>query len=215
MLKAVLLLILLNISLLVWSSTAPVKVTKNTLLVEPGIPQLVLLPDTTESLYSDNPAGLASSCYSLGPFNSQKAAQLVGKRIRDYGLAFEIRSIRSMETLRYLVYIPPLNSEREAQIIADDLRGYHIKNVNVITEGPYKNAISVGFYSNLDRAKRETEQIRYLGYDARHSEEKTPLEVFWIDYDEPFGSNTPTITWSRSIDPTAAVQRIPRACSKA
>lgn len=212
MLKAVILLILLNVSLLVWSSTAPAKSKQEIPLVEPGIPQLVLLPDMSESLYSGSATDLVSSCYSLGPFNSQKAANLVGKRIQNYGLAFEVRSIMSMETLRYLVYIPPLNSINEAQDTADDLRKYHIDDVNVIIEGPYKNAISVGFYSNLERAKRGTEYVRYLGYDARHSEEKTPLKVFWIDYDEPFGSNTPTIAWSRSVDPTAVVQRIPRAC---
>ena len=212
MLKAVLFLILINASLLVWSAVTPEPVKKEIPLTLPNIPQLVLLPDLPDDLYRGDSSNLASSCYSVGPFNSQRAAQLVGRRIRNYGLAFSIRSIRSMETLRYLVYVPPLGSEQEAQEVANDLRSHHIKNITVITEGPYKNAISIGFYSNIDRAKRETEQVRYLGYDAQHSEEKTPLEVYWIDFDEPFGSNTPVITWSHSIDPTSAVQRIPRAC---
>ena len=214
MLRAVLFLILANISLLVWSAAAPEPVNQKIPLTDPNTPQLVLLPNIPNDLYSGKSSNLASSCYSLGPFNSQRAAQLVGSRIRDYGLAFEIRSIRSMETLRYLVYIPPLNNEHEAQSVANDLRNQHINNINVITEGPYKNAISIGFYSNISRAKRETEQVRYLGYDARHSEEKTPLEVYWVDFDEPFGSNTPVTTWSRSIDPTSVVQRIPRSCPK-
>lgn len=212
MLKAVLFLLLINVSLLVWSATVSTPIKKKIPLTEPDISQLVLLPDLPSDLYRGGSSNIASSCYSLGPFNSQKAAQLVGGRIRDYGLAFSIRSIRSMETLRYLVYVPPLNSELEAQNVAEDLLKHHVKNISVITEGPYKNAISIGFYSNIDRAKRETEQVRYLGYDAQHSEEKTPLEVYWIDFDEPFGSNTPVITWSRSVDPTSAVQRIPRAC---
>ena len=212
MLKAVIILILANISLLVWSASVPEQREEEIPLTLDGIPELVLLPDVTGQLYSNNSANLASSCYSLGPFNSYRAAQIVGERIRNYGLAFTIRSIRSMETLRYLVYIPPLPSIEDAQNIKADLLEHHIKNVNVISEGPYKNAISIGFYSNLERAKRETEQIRYLGYDAQHSEEKSPLEVYWIDFDEPFASNTPVISWSRSVDPTAAVQRIPRAC---
>lgn len=212
MLKAVLFLILTNISLLVWSAVVPEPIKKKIPLTDPNIAQLVLLPDLPDDLYSGKSSTLASSCYSLGPFNSQRAAQLVGDRIRNYGLAFDIRPISSMETLRYLVYVPPLSNESEAESVANDLRGHHIKNISVITEGPYKNAISIGFYSNINRAKRETEQVRYLGYDAQHSEEKTPLEVYWIDFDEPLGSNTPVITWSRSIDPTSAIQRIPRSC---
>ncbi len=214
MLKAVIILLLLNISVFVWSISVPEKTPENTPLTLPNIPKLVLLPNSDDDLYSSNSSNLIGSCYSLGPFNSYKAAQIVGEKIKDYGLAYNIRSIRSMETLRYLVFIPPLKSHAEAQAIVDDLRQQHIKNLTIISEGPYKNAISIGFYSNLERAKRETEQIRYLGYDARHSEEKSPLEVYWIDYDEPFGSNTPVIAWSRSVDPTAVVQRIPRQCNQ-
>ncbi|MEZ5448462.1 MAG: hypothetical protein R3E89_05445 [Thiolinea sp.] len=59
---------------------------------------------------------------------------------------------------------------------------------------------------------RHAEYIRYLGYDARYTEQKAAREVFWLDYDEPFGSNTPVLLWSRSIDATSRVQLIPRAC---
>ena len=215
MLKAIILLILINSSMLLWSiaTVVPQHTRHDISLLDVGIPALTLIPDIPSNLYRGTDAMLESSCYSLGPFNSPKAAQQVGRRIRDYGLAFEMRSIRSLETLRYLVYIPPLESIKEAQATAVDLRKYGIKDVNIITEGRYKNAISIGFYSNLTQARRETQHVRYLGYDAHQSEEKSPLEVFWINYDEPFGSNTPVITWSRAIEPTAVIQRIPRDCA--
>jgi hypothetical protein len=215
MLKAIILLILFNCLLLLWSILTPATQyakKQEIALLETGIPALVLLADAPNDLYRDTKTALNSSCYSLGPFNSQKSAQQVGKRIRDYGLAFEIRAIRSLETLRYLVYIPPLESATEARLTQLDLIKQGIKNINIITEGRYKNAISIGFYSNLTQARRETQHVRYLGYDARQSEEKSPLEVFWINYDEPFGSNTPVITWSHAIAPTAVIQQIPRSC---
>jgi len=214
MLKAIILLILFNCLLLLWSILTPNQAIQKQEIarLEKGIPALVLLADVPNDLYRDTNTTLNSSCYSLGPFNSQKSAQKVGKRIRDYGLAFEIRAIHSLETLRYFVYIPPLESPTEARLTQLDLIKQGIQNITIITEGRYKNAISIGFYSNLTQARRETQHVRYLGYDARQSEEKSPLEVFWINYDEPFGSNTPVMTWSHAIAPTAAIQQIPRSC---
>jgi len=214
MLKAVILLISINFLIFLWSllTPAPYVIPPQILLLEKGIPALIMMRDIPSDLYRNSSSSLNSSCYSLGPFNSQQSAQKVGKRIRDYGLAFEIRAIRSLETLRYLVYIPPLESGAEARLTEIDLIRQGITDINIITEGRYKNAISIGFYSNLTQARRETQHVRYLGYDARQSEEKSPLEVFWINYDEPFGSNTPVIAWSRTIAPTAATQLIPRRC---
>ncbi len=218
MLKVVIGLIVINFLLLILSITSipnAISLSSRTILTktpESTIPTLVLLDNSSNDLYRNSPTSLDSSCYSLGPFNSSIAAQQVGRHIRDYGLAFEIRSIRSLETLRYLVYIPPFENQAQAQQTTQDLQKYGIKEVNIITAGRYKNAISVGFYSNLTQARRETQHVRYLGYDAHQSEEKSPLEVFWINYDEPFGSNTPVMTWSRSIEPTATIQRIPRNC---
>lgn len=214
MLKAIIFLITINLLVLLWSllTIEPNVIPKQISLLETGIPALIKIRDIPSELYRNTSSYLNSSCYSFGPFNSETSAQKVGKRIRDYGLAFEIRAIRSVETLRYLVYIPPLESPVEAKLTQLDLIKHGITNANIITEGRYKNAISIGFYSNVIQAKRETQHARYLGYDARQSEEKSPLEVFWINYDEPFGSNTPVIAWSRTIAPTAATQRIPRSC---
>ena len=182
MLKAIILLISINFLFLLWSllTTAPYMIPKQISLLEKGIPALIMMRDVPSELYRNADSTLNSSCYSLGPFNSQQSAQKVGKRIRDYGLAFEIRAIRSLETLRYLVYIPPLESAVEAKLTELDLIKHGISDINIITAGRYKNAISIRFYSNLTQAGRETQHVRYLGYDARQSEEKSPLEVFWI-----------------------------------
>jgi hypothetical protein len=213
MFRVLLILVLLNTSLFIWSSwTAQRVVAKDIPLLEPGINALTLLPEKPGERYSSSSSSISSSCYSVGPFNTLKAAQLVGKRVSDYGLETTIRSIKSMETLNYFIYIPPVESRQAAEILVADLAKNDVKDYYIVTDGPYTNAISLGFFSNLERAKRYAEYIRYLGYDARYSEQKTPLEVFWLDYDEPFGSNTPVVNWAGKIDPTSAVQKIPRTC---
>jgi hypothetical protein len=214
MLKLLLALALLNILVFSWSAwTAQSVVAENISLTEAGVQTLRLLPETPGERFSSRTSNITSSCYSAGPFNTLKAAQLVGKRVSDYGLETTIRSIKSMETLNYFVYIPPVESRQAADDLVKDLKINGVEDYFIVTEGPYTNAISLGFYSSLGRASRYAEYIRYLGYDARYSEQKTPLEVYWLDYDEPFGSNTPVENWATRIDPTSSIQRIPRACN--
>ncbi|CAG0908250.1 unnamed protein product, partial [Cyprideis torosa] len=109
-----------------------------------------------------------------------------------------MRKLQTLETLNYLVYIPAQTTPEAAQTIVEDISRHDVKQHLIIEAGPYKNAISLGFFNTLDKAKRHTEYIRYLGYDARYAEQTEGQQVFWLDYDEPFGSNTPVMAWSRA-----------------
>ena len=213
MYPVLILLVLLNATLFAWGFFwSPDAQPGLPSLVEPSIPALELRQDVGEVVYRSSAAGTQSSYYTLGPYNSAKAAQLVAEKIQGFGLAVNTRPMRSMETLNFLVYVPPLPDEAEAHKVVDDLTRSAVQDASLITDGPYRNAISLGFFNNLNKAKRHAEYIRYLGYDARYTEQQTPREVFWLDYDEPFGSNAPVQTWSAAIDATSDVQRIPRAC---
>ncbi|PID49307.1 MAG: hypothetical protein CR991_07095 [Proteobacteria bacterium] len=203
---------LLNISLLALNLLAPVLHARQSIpLTEDGIPALQIAEDVAPAAYSSR-NGSASSCYTLGPYISERSAQLVMARIRNYGLAVQMRSLRTMETLNYLVYIPPLPSRAEAEQVITDMGRFDVNQYTLIEDGPYRNAISLGFFDQLAKAKRHSEYIRYLGYDAHHTEQKAPRIVYWLDYDEPFGSNTPVLLWSEAIDASSKVQLIPRAC---
>lgn len=210
--QLLLVLAMLNLSVLTWNLLATSNYYTQPALVEPGIATLELRPDVDNAVYTSELAPSQSSCYTLGPYNSEKSAQLMADKIAGFGLVVKKRAMRSMETLNFLVYIPPLPDYTQAEKVAHDIAGFDVQDVAIIKEGPYRNAISLGFFNNLNKAKRHAEYIRYLGYDARYTEQQAAREVFWLDYDEPFGSNTPVQAWSLGIDPTSEVQRIPRAC---
>ena len=206
-------LVMLNISVFAWNmALAPQAREAMPPLVEPTIPGLELRQEIEPAAYRSNASTTQSSCYTIGPYNSVKAAQLVADKIRAFGLAVHMRTLRSLETLNFLVYIPPVDSNEQAQKTVKDISKFDIQDAVIINEGPYKNAISLGFFNNLTKAKRHAEYVRYLGYDARYTEQQAPREVYWLDYDEPFGSNTPVQAWSAAIDKTSEIQRIPRAC---
>ncbi|MCK5726589.1 MAG: SPOR domain-containing protein [Thiotrichaceae bacterium] len=182
--------------------------------MEQGVPLLVVLPETPGGGYSANKATGVSSCYTVGPYSSEKAAQLVAGNIRTYGMDVIIRSLSSKKIKNYLVYIADISSLEQAKKISVDLVKQNVNGYSIIEEGPYKNTITFGFFENLDKAKRKAEYIRYLGYDAKFSGQKVQRQVFWVDYDEPVGAATPALQWSRSLNKNSAVQVIPRNCDQ-
>lgn len=208
----IIILIVLNLLYLIWTFTIG-----NTTYLQPprtqkGIPTLILMPSKNGYAYQSKNSNIQSSCYTLGPFNSSMVASLVAKNINDFGLATAIRKQKTMQTLNFFVYLQAFSSRSEAEKVVKDIRKHKIKNYSIIKSGPYKNAISLGSFDNLDKARRRSEYVRFLGYDAQYTARKKAKEVFWIDYDEPFGSKAPVISWTKKVDPRASVQRIPKAC---
>jgi len=202
-------LLALNAFYLVWS------ITFNDKYIDPpktkeGIPALVLLSSKAAS--SSN-LKANKNCFTVGPFNTKKTAQLVSNEINNAGLSSTIHPQKTMETLNFLVYLQALSSKEEAQAIVKKLSENEVKDHTIIESGPYKNAIALGVFNDLDKARRHSEYIRFMGFDAKYTEQKKPKEVYWINYDESFGSTTPIMQWVEKIDPRASVQRLSSACN--
>jgi len=182
-------------------------------LVDKDIPSLKVLESLRDPSYSASSTFGHSSCFTAGAYYSEKAAQLVAGEIRRFGLVVTIRSMNSKETLNYLMYIPQQVNKIAAQKIVADLLENKVENPRIVESGPYKNAITFGFSRDFEHLKRTTEYIRYLGYDAKYTEQKVKRKVYWVDYDEPLGTGAPVLLWSKAIDPDVVVQIIPRKCS--
>lgn len=181
-------------------------------LTDDKIPSLTLLAVTSQDAYKSKGSKRESSCYTFGPFNTEKTARYIASKINDFGLATEINEQQTMQTLNFFVFLQSLPSREEAEKVIKDMSQNEIKNYRLIESGPYKNAIALGTFEDLDKARRHAEYVRYLGYDAKYTARKKPKKVYWINYDEPFGSNAPVIKWTKEVDPKASVQKIPKEC---
>jgi hypothetical protein len=207
-------LVFLNGLFFLWNWLYHVDEAAKISLIDEEIPSLNVLESLRAPNYSASSNSFGhSSCFTAGPYYSEKAAQLVAGEIRRFGLVVTIRSINSKETLNYLIYIPQQVSKVVAQKIVSDLLENKVENPRIVENGPYKNAITFGFYRNFEQLKRSTEYIRYLGYDAKYTEQKVKRKVYWVDYDEPLGTGAPVLLWSKAIDPNVVVQIIPRKCT--
>jgi hypothetical protein len=178
--------------------------------IKQGIPAIELLKDKEPE--SKTSSTLSTRCYTVGPYNSEKAMKLVAKQLNDFGLAVKVRRQKTKDTLNYLVYLAAQKTRQESLKIIEDIKKNDVKNYHLIESGPYKNAISFGFFDDLNKARRHSEYIRYLGYDARYTEQKSVREIFWLNYDEQPDKSAPVLDWSKAIDPSSIVQKISRWC---
>jgi hypothetical protein len=205
-------LLITNILYFIWSSTlGSTTYTPPTATLE-GTPSLVLLASSNTDIYRSKGSKRQSSCYTFGPFNSRKTAEGITSKINKFGLATSIHHQQTMQTLNFFVYMNALASRKEAEKIVKDMSKHEIKDYSIVETGPYKNAIALGSFEDLGKARRHAEYVRYLGYDARYTAQKKPKRVFWINYDEPFGSNAPVMRWAKKVDSRAVVQKIPKTC---
>ena len=130
-------LLFLNVSALTWTAVlAPSKQAFQPVLVEPSIPALELRQDVDEVVYRSTSSKTQSSCYTIGPYNSEKAAQQVAGKVRGFGLAVNIRHMKSMETLNFFVYIPPATEYVQAEKMARDIAQNDVQDVNIFPDGP-------------------------------------------------------------------------------
>jgi len=181
-------------------------------LKEPDTPTITLLSMSSAAHTNEQAQRSSNRCFSIGPYSVEKTARLVATKISDEGFTVNIRNKQTDRINNYLVFLPQLATRELAEKVVADIKQHQIKHYSIIESGPYKNAIALGTFSNLDKARRHAEYVRYLGYDARYTEQRQHAQVYWIGYSEPFGRSAPVLELSRAVDPKAVIQKIPEAC---
>ena len=97
----------------------------------------------------DKPAG--ERCYTLGPFRDMKALRLLTREIKDYVIEASFRSREEQEQSMFRVYLKPVGSKKEARALIKQLDSKKIRDHFIIIEGPLKNGISLGYFSDKRR----------------------------------------------------------------
>jgi len=223
------LLLLVNVVLFGWMATHPVAEEKKLLPpVAPDIVQLTLLSEqqapespleekvvdqevVSESEGKASPE-LVRRCYTLGPMMSEKSLEKLSSRLEERGYSVQTRSIEQQETAGYWVYLPPYENRKQALEIAAELARKGIKDYYVVTDKEFRNAVSLGLFSDKGRANRRMAHIRTLGYQSRKMVRYRDRTYHWLDYDESSDNPLPEDVWSDLGSSKQKVQRLDRSC---
>jgi len=155
------------------------------------------------------PAG--DLCYTLGPFSEMNTLRLVTREIKDYVVEASFRSKEEQEQTMFRVYVRPVGNKQEAKALIKELVSKNIRDYFIITDGPNKNGISLGFFSNKGRAYRHADRVRKLGFDATAEPVFRSYTIYWLDYRIKAGHEIPQQIVDDHLENSA--QRLSRDCA--
>lgn len=158
-------------------------------------PPATTAPGSTRKtlLQSASPAA-ASRCFSVGPFDDTAGATRGTALLRDKGLTPRQRSAQGEVSKGFWVYIGGLKTDRDVTQVLHTLDQSHVEDAHLMpdtssaTDG---HRVSVGLFSDRDRATRRAQSLHKLGLEPEVTERKLPATLFWVDVDVPPGAAAP------------------------
>ncbi|MEJ2602158.1 MAG: hypothetical protein P8172_02495 [Gammaproteobacteria bacterium] len=124
-------------------------------------------------------------CASIGPYEERTAAEAARRRVEDLGYAAALRRGVGELFLGHWVQIRDISSREESRRLLGILQANGVEEAYLVPEDDGDWTISLGLFSNLDRARRLERRGDALGLDVeivRHTREAT---LHWVDVTVP------------------------------
>ena len=146
------------------------------------------------------PPSLAASCISVGPFDDEASATRSATQLRDKGFTPRQRAEQGEVSKGFWVFIGGLKTDRDVAQVLRTLQQSHIDDAHVMPDTGDLHQVSVGLFSDRDRADHRAQSVQKLGLQPEVAERKQPTTVFWMDVNVPAGTASPTAQDVTSAD---------------
>lgn len=146
-------------------------------------------PPSVEPLHAQNPPADANeaahldtlSCTSIGPFADLPQTSQAQAALRAAGFQPRQRMEQGEIWAGYWVSISGLPTRDEAEAALKTLTANGIADVYVMPGSDPPNVLSLGVFSDYQRAQRRLDEVRALGLTPRIEDRKRAGSVYWID----------------------------------
>ncbi len=166
-------------------ATQPKTITKQTVVQDPGIPTIHLFSEMVEdqSLMSGN-----RRCFSLGPFHSVEDKNEIRTLLEEVSANISERETQALVEKGYWVFMPPYESLLEANQVLLSLQALGLKDIAVIYNGDWTNAISLGYFLRQENALRHKKDLEDRDFAPRIRVQRQSESRYWLDYEQSPGS---------------------------
>ncbi len=124
-----------------------------------------------------------SRCTSIGPFADLAQASQAQASLRAAGFDPRQRVENGEIWIGYWVSVQNLATRSEADTAIKTLNGNGITDVYLMPGTDPPNVLSLGVFSDYNRAERRAAQVRALGLEPRIDDRKREGSVYWLDVD--------------------------------
>lgn len=150
------------------------------------------------------------SCIAVGPLPNRVEVEETVRALAAGGFDARQRVAPGEVWLGYWVYIDAIATQSEAAEIVRSLAENEIAEAYVIADGNNGNIVSLGVFSQPDRARQRFADAESLGYSPSMDDRSQPGEVFWLDVTRRSGQEF-SVTELPSLDVNPQLQLA--ACS--
>jgi hypothetical protein len=144
----------------------------------PAVEPLGANPSPTQTAQLD-----ALACMSVGPFPDLPQASQAQAALRAAGFQPRQRMEQGEIWAGYWVSIQGFATREAAETALKTLSANGIDDVYVMPGSDPPNVLSLGVFSDYQRAQRRLDEVRAIGLAPRIDDRKRAGSVFWIDVD--------------------------------
>ena len=123
------------------------------------------------------------TCTSVGPFADLGQASQAQATLRTQGFQPRQRVEQGELWTGYWVSVRDLSTRDAAEAALKTLNANGITDVYLMPGSDPPNVLSLGVFSDYQRAQRRADEVRAIGLTAQISDRKRAGSVFWIDVD--------------------------------
>ncbi len=127
---------------------------------------------------SQDPPG---DCTSFGPFNDLASAARAAGILTQRGFQLHQRAEEGETIEGYWVFVGGMQSDDEANRLVARLAGSGLTDAHVMKNFSTNRRVSVGMFSNRQRAERRAAVVKSLGLEPEIGERRFPGTVYWVD----------------------------------
>ncbi len=154
------------------------------------VPSLALVDESESTVpqevavaIENNQSTVPRRCLSLGPFSDERELAEARARLQAQGLDGEVRHAPGRIWVGYWIFLPATETREEAVGRVEALRERGVRDLYIEPAGERENAVSLGVFSERDRAQRRYREIRELGFQPQIARRTREGTVFWLDFE--------------------------------
>jgi hypothetical protein len=159
--------------------------------VEPAVvkrvqpPRVAPLNDSSSAPQQTAALADSMSCTSVGPFPDLTEASQAQAALKNAGFEPHQRVEQGELWVGYWVSVQNFENREAAEAAMKLLLGNGMTDVYLMPASDESNVLSLGVFSDYQRAQRRADEIRALGLEPRIDDRKRAGSVYWIDADLP------------------------------
>lgn len=174
--------------------------------------QAVVGDDGTVSVKSDVIPISRSLCTLVGSFSSKEKAVSFVQKLSGLGATAKVKNLLVSSTVGYWLHLPPLSSRKELLRRLSELQRQGVDSY-VIPDGDLKNGISLGMFSEKNRALSLKTTISDLGYEPEVAEVPREKREVWVFLLQGESAKIGDETWSELLSGKELLQKQQNLCS--